>query len=186
MSASMLAATLVLEREGLRVAGAIVALLVLPALLVCAAAAALAATALGGLAGGASQLAAVPVDQAAVMTATARASGVPWSLLAAVASVESDFGRNMATSSAGAIGYGQFLPEIWTAFGAGDPYDFRDAIPAMARYLAAAGAATDPARAVYAYNHSWSYVATVLARAAVYATLGPAGGSGVTSPAVPS
>ncbi len=109
------------------------------------------------------------------MIAAGQASGVPWSLLAAVASVESDFGRNMATSSAGAVGYGQFLPETWAAYGAGDPYDFHDAIPAMARYLAAAGAATDVARAVYAYNHSWSYVAIVLARAAAYATLGPAG-----------
>jgi membrane-bound lytic murein transglycosylase B len=98
---------------------------------------------------------------------------VPWELLAAIASVESGFGANMATSSAGAIGYGQFLPSSWDAFGeGGDPYDYRDAIPAMARYLVAAGVATDIPNAVWAYNHSWEYVALVLGRASYYAAAG--------------
>ena len=99
-------------------------------------------------------------------------TGVPWALLAAIASVESSFGANMSTSSAGAIGYGQFLPSSWEAYGAGgDPYDYHDAIPAMARYLADHGVSTDVAQAVYAYNHSWEYVALVLGRAAYYGSV---------------
>jgi hypothetical protein len=75
----------------------------------------------------------------------------------------------MATSSAGAIGYGQFLPSSWAAFGrGGDPYDYRDVIPAMARYLLAHGAPGDLRRAVYAYNHSWDYVDQVLSLAASF------------------
>ena len=44
--------------------------------------------------------------------------GVPWQVIAAIAKVESNFGSNMATSSAGAIGYGQFLPSSWAALAA--------------------------------------------------------------------
>ena len=111
----------------------------------------------------------IPLDQLAVMQQVSLQTGVPWQVLAAIAKIESDFGRNMATSWAGAIGYGQFLPEMWEIFGAGgNPYDFRDAIPAMARYLLVAGAPADMAGAIYSYNHLWSYVADVLAIAADY------------------
>jgi len=48
----------------------------------------------------------------------------------------------------------------------GDPHD---AVFAAAAMLAANGAATDPARALYAYNHSRAYVAQVLAWAHSYA-----------------
>ena len=95
--------------------------------------------------------------------------GVPWQVIAAIAKVESNFGSNMATSSAGAIGYGQFLPSSWAAFGnGGDPYDYRDAIPAIARYLCAHGAPHDLRRAVWAYNHLDSYVEMVLTIATRY------------------
>src|SRR5579884_2491564 len=96
----------------------------------------------------------VPKDQLAVMESAAGTCGLPWQVLAAVARVESDFGRNMATSSAGAIGYGQFLPSTWSAYGAGgNPYDFHDAIPAMARYLCASGGSANIRGALFAYNH---------------------------------
>ena len=36
--------------------------------------------------------------------------GVPWQVLAAINKVESNFGRNMGPSSAGAIGWMQFMP----------------------------------------------------------------------------
>lgn len=165
------------ERDAAKLAGALLALLLIPALLLVVAAGALVAVLLGrelpAREGGGTAIAAVPPDQLVVMRRVSAESGVPWELLAAIASVESDFGRNMATSSAGAIGYGQFLPESWAAFGnGGDPYDYRDALPAMARYLSAHGAPGDIPRAVYAYNHSWSYVALVLGRAASYAALG--------------
>lgn len=53
------------------------------------------------------------------MQAAAATCGLPWPVLAGIAKIESDFGRNMATSSAGAIGYGQSLPDNWAAFGQG-------------------------------------------------------------------
>ena len=62
---------------------------------------------------------AIPPDQLAVMQAAATTCGLPWPVLAAVAKVESDFGLNMATSSVGAVGYGQFLPSTWAAYGRG-------------------------------------------------------------------
>ena len=122
----------------------------------------------------------IPSDHLAVMRAAASETcGVPWQVIAAIAKVESDFGRNMATSSAGAIGYGQFLPSSWAAYGnGGDPYDYRDAIPAIARYLCAHGAPGDLRRAVWAYNHLDSYVDMVLAIAVRY-------GLGVPEPQVP-
>ena len=53
-------------------------------------------------------------------------------------------------------------------------YDPGDAIPAAARYLCAAGAPRRLERAIYAYNHSWGYVAQVEAIARRYAR--PGGG----------
>jgi hypothetical protein len=121
----------------------------------------------------------VPTDTAdhlATMDRAARESGcgVPWQLLAAIARVESDFGRNMATSSAGAIGYGQFLPSSWQAFGSeGNAYDYRDALPAIALYLCQSGLARDPRAALFAYNHADWYVDLVLDLAVRYDRMAP-------------
>jgi peptidoglycan LD-endopeptidase LytH len=82
--------------------------------------------------------AAIPPEQLALMQRVAAESSchLPWTVLAAIADTESGFGTNMATSSAGAIGYGQFLPATWAGYGqGGNPYDYADALPAMARYL---------------------------------------------------
>jgi Transglycosylase SLT domain len=103
------------------------------------------------------------------LAAAASGCGVPWEVLAAIARVESDFGRNMATSTAGAIGYGQFLPSSWDVFGQeGNAYDYRDVLPAIARYLCRHGAARDPRQAIFAYNHADWYVDQVLGLAARY------------------
>jgi hypothetical protein len=111
----------------------------------------------------------IPPDQLAAMREAAAICGFPWQILAAVAKVESDFGRNMATSSAGAIGYGQFLPSTWATYGnGGNPYDYHDALPAMARYLCASGAPADIRGALFAYNHAEWYVDQVLAIAIRY------------------
>jgi len=116
----------------------------------------------------------IPPDQLEVMQQESLRTGIPWQIFAAIAKVESDFGRNMETSEAGAIGYGQFLPATWAAYGeGGDPYDFRDVIPAMGRYLMASGAPADMPRALYAYNHSWAYIDKVLAYAAAYGYVDP-------------
>jgi NlpC/P60 family/Transglycosylase SLT domain len=111
----------------------------------------------------------IPPDQLRVMYEAATTCGLPWQVLAAIAKVESGFGRNMATSSAGAIGYGQFLPSTWASYGnGGNPYDYHDALPAMARYLCASGAPGDLRAAIFAYNHSWAYVDQVMAIAIRY------------------
>lgn len=99
---------------------------------------------------------------------------VPWSVLAAINAIESDFGRNMGPSSAGAIGWMQFMPSTWERWGVdadgsgvADPWNAEDAVYSAARYLAAAGASHDIARAVFAYNHAGWYVDRVLRLAAV-------------------
>ena len=98
--------------------------------------------------------------------------GIPWSVLAAINKIESDFGRNMGPSSAGAVGWMQFMPETWLRWGAdfdgdgiADPWNAKDAVFSAARYLAAAGGAGDISRAVFAYNHAQWYVDEVLSLA---------------------
>ena len=97
---------------------------------------------------------------------------VPWQVLAAINEVETDYGRNLSVSTAGAVGWMQFLPSTWTQWrvdangdGVADPYNPVDAIFTAARYLQAAGASTNLAGAIYAYNHASWYVQSVLLRA---------------------
>lgn len=108
--------------------------------------------------------------------AAGQAYGVPWTVLAAINKVESNFGRSMGPSSAGAIGWMQFLPSTWLRWGMdangdglADPWNPVDAIYSAARYLAASGAATDLRQAVFAYNHADWYVNEVLQLAQLYA-----------------
>ena len=100
--------------------------------------------------------------------------GVRWEILAAINEIETDYGRNLNVSSAGALGWMQFMPSTWRLYGVDangdkvkDPYNPVDAIFAAARYLRAAGADTDIRRAVFAYNHADWYVDSVLLRAQV-------------------
>ncbi len=101
--------------------------------------------------------------------------GIPWQVLAAINKVESNFGRNMGPSSAGAIGWMQFMPSTWLRWGmdangdgVADPWNPEDAIFAAARYLAAAGGRTDISRGIFAYNHAQWYVDEVLGLARLY------------------
>jgi hypothetical protein len=88
---------------------------------------------------------------------------VGWHVLAAVNFVESGFGRIRSASSAGALGPMQFLPATWRAYGlGGNVHEPRDAILGAANYLRASGAPRDYRGALYAYNHSRSYVEAVL------------------------
>jgi murein DD-endopeptidase MepM/ murein hydrolase activator NlpD len=107
------------------------------------------------------------------------AYGVPWQVLAAINKVESNWGRNMGPSSAGAIGWMQFMPSTWLRWGVdadgdgvADPWNPTDAVFSAARYLAAAGGASDLYRAVYAYNHADWYVQEVLQLANLYGSGG--------------
>jgi murein DD-endopeptidase MepM/ murein hydrolase activator NlpD len=103
------------------------------------------------------------------------AYGIPWQVLAAINKVESNFGRNMGPSSAGAVGWMQFMPSTWLRWGVdangdgvADPWNPTDAVFSAARYLAAAGGTTDLYRGVYAYNHADWYVREVLSLANLY------------------
>jgi soluble lytic murein transglycosylase-like protein len=100
--------------------------------------------------------------------------GVRWEILAAINEIETDYGRNLNVSYAGAVGWMQFMPATWKMYGVDankdgekDPYNPVDAIFAAARYLRAAGADTDLRRAIFAYNHADWYVDSVLLRARV-------------------
>jgi hypothetical protein len=98
--------------------------------------------------------------------------GVPWQILAAINEIETNFGTDQSVSSAGAVGWMQFMPATWLQYGVdalnagyADPYNPVDAIFAAARYLRAAGAGTNLRGAILAYNHSEEYVDSVLLRA---------------------
>ncbi|MGX6449892.1 lytic murein transglycosylase, partial [Patulibacter sp. S7RM1-6] len=104
--------------------------------------------------------------------------GIRWEVLAAINEVETDYGRNLNVSSAGALGWMQFMPATWAQYGLDangdrdrDPYNPVDAIFAAARYLRAAGGETDLRRAIFAYNHAGWYVDDVLGRARAIAAL---------------
>jgi membrane-bound lytic murein transglycosylase B len=110
-------------------------------------------------------------------------------ILASINGIESAFGTNMGPSSAGAIGWMQFLPSTWEMYGVDasgdgvrDPYNPEDAIFAAASYLSAAGMPADTYNAIFAYNHADWYVAEVLANASCYGSLGGGivGGSALT------
>jgi hypothetical protein len=97
---------------------------------------------------------------------------VPWEILAAINEIETDYGRNLNISSAGAVGWMQFMPATWATYGVDangdgvkDPFNPVDAIFAAARYLRAAGGDQDIRRAVFAYNHADWYVDMVMLRA---------------------
>jgi hypothetical protein len=113
--------------------------------------------------------------------------GLPWTILAAIGTIESDNGQSnlpgvhSGANSAGAEGPMQFEPPTFAAYdepippgGATppSPYDPTDAVYAAARLLCANGGASgvDLSGAVYDYNHSESYVAQVLALAQTYAS----------------
>jgi hypothetical protein len=107
-----------------------------------------------------------------IYKAAAAQYGVPWQILAAINEIETNYGSDQSVSTAGAVGWMQFMPATWLQYGVdalnagyADPYNPVDAIFAAARYLRAAGAATDLHAAILAYNHSEEYASSVLLRA---------------------
>jgi murein DD-endopeptidase MepM/ murein hydrolase activator NlpD len=111
----------------------------------------------------------LPIYQAAGMQ-----YGIRWEILAGINEIETDYGRNLNVSSAGALGWMQFMPATWKSYGVDanqdgvkDPFNPVDAIFAAARYLKAAGADKDIRKGIFAYNHADWYVDSVLMRAQV-------------------
>jgi len=112
-------------------------------------------------------------------------SRVPWSVLAAIGKVESDHGRTRlpgvrsGSNGAGACGPmqigcvpGSKAGNAWASYGHGRPHDPAQAIPAAARYLVDHDARRNLDRALFAYNHSWAYVARVKQLARRYTARG--------------
>jgi hypothetical protein len=106
--------------------------------------------------------------------------GLAWEVLAGIGRVETDHGRDVALSSAGAEGPMQFMPATWAEYGvdadgsgAADINDPADAVFGAARMLCAdgAGGAAGVPGAVFAYNHSVAYVSAVLGWAATYTSV---------------
>jgi CHAP domain/Transglycosylase SLT domain len=140
-------------------------------------------------------------------------SNIPWPVLAGIGKLECDHARSTlpgchsGANFAGAMGPMQFLAGTWNEYKVSAPghtesniYDPADAIYSAANDLAHSGAAgvmdlgsAAIAHAVFAYNHSLSYVADVLSLAHKYIDLGlPSGiasgpfgivtGSGILAP----
>ncbi|MFY9489039.1 MAG: lytic murein transglycosylase [Solirubrobacterales bacterium] len=98
--------------------------------------------------------------------------GIRWEILASINEIETNYGRNLNISSAGALGWMQFMPATWEMYGVDanndgnkDPFNPVDAIFAAANYLKAAGGHDDIRRAIFAYNHADWYVDQVILRA---------------------
>jgi Transglycosylase SLT domain len=119
----------------------------------------------------------IPLFLLPVYQAAAAQYGVPWQILAAINEIETNYGSDQSVSTAGAVGWMQFMPATWLQYGVdalnagyADPYNPVDAIFAAARYLRAAGAANDLRGAILAYNHSDEYANSVLLRAKLIST----------------
>ncbi|MHB1537866.1 MAG: lytic murein transglycosylase, partial [Solirubrobacteraceae bacterium] len=118
----------------------------------------------------------VPLFLLPIYQAAAAQYGVPWQVLAAINEVETDYGNDLNVSTAGAVGWMQFMPSTWLQYGVdvqetgyADPYNPVDAVFAAARYLEAAGVSHSLSQGIFAYNHSQSYVQSVLLRAKLIA-----------------
>ena len=94
---------------------------------------------------------------------------IDWTYLASINFIESDFGRVLGPSSAGAMGPMQFMPATWKDYGGGgDIMSPHDSIEAAARYLRAMGGPGNMDRAIFRYNNDADYVASVQGFAAAF------------------
>jgi peptidoglycan DL-endopeptidase CwlO len=144
----------------------------------------------------------IPANYLALFQATGKRYGIPWVILAGIGKVESDDGRTTlpgvhsganAFGAAGPmqIGIGGAAGNQWggapvhpaservsgvATDGNGDGiasvYDPADAIAGAAKYLLEHGVLNSASGAVFAYNHSDSYVQLVMSFAGNYATGG--------------
>ena len=81
----------------------------------------------------------IPIFLLPIYQAAGIEYGVRWEVLAAINEIETDYGRNLNVSYAGAQGWMQFMPATWKAYGTDanrdgkrDPYNPVDAIFAAA------------------------------------------------------
>jgi cell wall-associated NlpC family hydrolase len=131
-----------------------------------------------------SAVAQIPPNYLLLYQEAGLAFDVPWEVLAGIGKVECDHGQNPdpacwkngATNAAGAGGPMQFLATTWQQYGIAasgaatpDRWSPADAILSAGNFLKSNGAADNIDAAVFAYNHSDSYVQQVLAWANLYA-----------------
>jgi peptidoglycan DL-endopeptidase CwlO len=144
----------------------------------------------------------IPADYLALFQETGKRYGVPWVILAGIGKVESDDGRSTLPGvQNGANAFGAAGPmQIGIRGAAGNQwggapvhpadervngvavdanndgtasiYDPADAIAGAAKYLIEHGVQSDPTGAIFAYNHSASYVQLVTSFAGTYASGG--------------
>lgn len=117
----------------------------------------------------------LPGDYERYAHAASACPGLDPLILVAIHDIETGRGDHGDTSSAGAVGPMQFLPDTWAAYGVdadhdgvADPLDLTDALMGATQLLCANGVTADATHesAIWNYNHSWAYVRAVLARAA--------------------
>ncbi len=141
----------------------------------------------------------IPADFLSWYKKVGQQYGVPWTILAGIGTVESDNGRTTlpgvksnanAFGAAGPmqIGIGGAAGDVWGGApvhpasqavngvatdedgdGTASVYDPADAIAGAAKYLLEFGVQSNPAAAIFAYNHLQSYVESVLLYAGQYA-----------------
>lgn len=126
-----------------------------------------------------------PTGQKAIFAQAGKQYGIDPAILWGIYGIETGHGSNLSTSSAGAQGPMQFLPSTFATYGhGGNINSLKDSVNAAARYLKASGAPKDYRKAIFAYNHSSTYVQNVL-NAAKDWNGGKGGPLGVPAPASP-
>lgn len=119
----------------------------------------------------------IPAHLIPVYQKAGKRYGIPWTVLAAIHHVETNFGTVPEVSADGAEGPMQFMPSTFAQYavkapGASGPPNINnvfDAIWTCAHMLAADGYRRNPAAALYLYNHSMYYVSDVRRLASEYA-----------------
>lgn len=118
----------------------------------------------------------IPLQLIPIYMAAGQKYGIPWTVLAAIHRIETDFSTGPEVSGAGAEGPMQFMPTTFEHYGVKAPghhgtpniNNVYDAIYTAAHMLAADGYANNPAGAIYQYNHSMAYVDSVEMLAQTY------------------
>jgi hypothetical protein len=117
----------------------------------------------------------LPPGYDSYVQAASECPGLDPLVLAAIHDVETGRDAHGDTSSAGAVGPMQFLPDTWAAYGTdadhdgvADPLNLNDALAGATRLLCRNGVGEEATHetAIWNYNHSWGYVRAVLARTA--------------------
>lgn len=120
----------------------------------------------------------IPAAMKAIYVTQGKRYGIPWQLLAGIGRVETVHGKNTNTSTAGAQGPMQHIPEYWDTFGQDGDGDGKkdirnaaDSVAAAAYRMSLHGARESPEgvrSAVFQYNRAAVYVNDVLSFAAAY------------------